>query len=106
MTDEEIAAYVTTRLRELDTTPRDKRWRTKALGMTMGEAIASAPRWTMVDLRMTIGEVRVMRDCAKARGMNLRQWIRAAVATTAVCCDHVEPSMIPSLMDKGLLEPR
>jgi hypothetical protein len=101
-----ISAFVAQRLAAMDHTPRDRYWRRRALGMSMADAIDSAPRYGRLDLHLTVGEIRVLRDCAKGRDLGLRPWVRAAVATAAICCDDVDPAMIPSLAGPGLLGPR
>lgn len=103
---EAVRAYVEMRLAQLDTTPRDRYWRRKALGMDRADAIALAPRYGRLDLHVTVGELRVLRDCARRRGLGLRPWVRAAVATAAIACDDVDPATIPSLAAHGLLGPR
>lgn len=102
----DIREFVLARLAELDTTPRDRYWRRNALGMTKAEAIADAPRFGRLDLRITLGEIRVLRSCATRRGMTLRPWLRAALATAAIACEGVAAEEIPTLAGHGLLGPR
>lgn len=103
--DEEIAQWVRSQLTALDTTPRQRRWRARALGMSKGEALAAAPRTTRIDIDVPIGETRILRVAAQARGMALSAYVRRAVATVLVASDRVEPDAIPWLASDGLIGP-
>lgn len=103
--DAEIAAWVTARLHVLDTTPRDKRWKTKALGMPVTVALSQAPRDYRLDLRVPVSEMRLLNDAARKRGLGTRTYVRKAVATM-MAVDGFDPDDVPSLAAGGLLGPR
>jgi hypothetical protein len=103
--DDEIKEWVSARLAALDDTPRNPRWRHKALGMPRGVAIGMAPREQRLDLWIPVSEVRVLNDCAKGRELGTRAYMRRAIATVAVVCDDIDPGMIPSLYGGGLIGP-
>lgn len=104
--DKELRQWVSSCLAALDTTPRARNWRQKAVGMPKADAIAMVPRYGRLDLRLTTGELRILQHCADAREMTLRGWLRAATATAAVCCEGMDREELPSLMSAGLLVPR
>jgi hypothetical protein len=101
--DAAIAAWVRERLAALDAAPRDPRWRHKALGMTRGEAAATAHRDVRLDITLPVGEMRVLRDCAAARGLPVRAYVRRALGTVVVACDGVPVEMVGHLAKGGLL---
>ena len=98
-----VRAYIDERLARLDTTPRSRTWRRNALGMDKADAIAEAPRFSRIGIRLTVSEVRVLRHCAARRDMTLSSWLRAALATAAVACDDVPIDEVPTLATAGLL---
>lgn len=103
--DAAVAAWVRERLAEMDDTPRNKMWRTRAQGMPFSVAMSYAPTIYRLDLRIPVGEMRVLNDVAKSRGLPTRTYLRRAVATVMVACDGVDPSMIPSMVQTGLIGP-
>jgi hypothetical protein len=104
--DEAIAAWVRTRLAVLDTTPRDRLWRKRALGVARSVAIASAPKWGYISFPIPPAEMSVLRRRAEARGMSVQGYVKAAVATALVACDGIERDDIPTLSGPGLVGPR
>lgn len=103
--DADVIAWVTARLRALDTTPRDKRWRTKAVGMPMSVALAQAPREYRLDLNIAVAEMRVLRDAAAARGIPVRSYAKRAMATMMAVDGH-DTDLYPALIGDGLMGPR
>lgn len=103
--DAAIAAWVSARLAEFDDSPRDKAWRRKALGMPRPVALAMAPREYRLDLRIPVGEMRLVNDVAKAHGLGTRTYLRRVLATMMVVVDDVDPEMLPYLAHGGLIGP-
>jgi hypothetical protein len=104
--DADIIAWVQARLRALDTTPRDKRWRRKALGVPLPVALASAPKWGYISIPIPPAEMAVLRRRAEGRSMSVQGYVKAAVATVLVACDNIEREDIPLLSGPGLVAPR
>ena len=105
-TDDEIAAWVRTRLAVLDTTPRDKLWRRRALGVPRTVALASAPRSGHITFPIPTAEMSILRRRAEARGMSVQGYVRSAVGMALVVCDDVPRDEIPALTQDGLIGPR
>ena len=104
-TEAEVAAWVRVRLELLDRAPAAKGWRHRALGMTRAEAIAQAGRDVRVDLRIPLGEVRIVHEVCRRREIGARAYLRRALGTMLVVCDGVEPAELPYLTSGGLLGP-
>lgn len=106
--DEAVREWIRQSILILDDTPRRPFWRWhvqdgKGLAQILAE---SAPRQHRLDIRIPVGEMRVVLDAAKDRELGVRTYMRAALGTCMVACDGYSPEYIPSLTAPGLLRPR
>ena len=104
--DLENARWVRDRLNELDVTPRKPNWRYRASGMTQGQAAALAPRVVTLNLRIPVGEMRIVNDVAARRGVSASKLIRRCVGTILVACEDYPVEAVPFLLDGELVMPR
>lgn len=104
-TDEEVAAWVKAAVQALDDTERKPNWRYRALEMSMGEALAEAPRFTRLTVKVPVGEMRIVRDVAKRREMPVDPMLRRAFGTWLVAVEGVDPVLLPWLTKGGILGP-
>lgn len=104
-TDEEVAEWVRRTVAALDVTPRDPRWRHKALGMTRAEAVSAAPLRYRLDLQVPVGEMRVLRRLAERRGLGVRAYVRRLIATALLAVEGLDADDVPSLCEGGLIRP-
>jgi len=102
-TDDEVKAWVRTAIRALDSTERQRNWRFRALGCSVGEAMADAPRDGRVGLKIPVGEMRILREVAKERGFRVETLVRRALATWLVAVADVDPEELPFLAHGGML---
>ena len=79
LSDEDISAIVADQLVELDLTPRNPRWKHRALGATTAQVMAESPSRRNVMLRVPVSEMRVIKDAARAEGTTVTRFIRRAV---------------------------
>jgi len=103
--DDEVRAWVRTTMIALDDTERKSNWRFRAVGMSLGEALAEAPRDVRVTISLPVGEARLVSDAAKARGIPRDAFIRRVLGTWMVAMEECEPSAIPALLVGGLIRP-
>ena len=104
--DERVVKWVRERLDELDTTPRNRNWRNRALGMTKAEAAALAPRDVVFTLHVPVGEMRLINDAARRRDLAPARFVRLAIGTILVVCDGLPQDAMTYLLDGGLIGPR
>lgn len=103
-TEAEVAAWVRVQVRALDEdTMRRRNWRYRALGMSVGEALAQAPTVTRVAVPIPAGEYRIVKDVAAERGVAMEPFVRRALGTWLVAVASVDPGAIPTLVKGGLL---
>lgn len=103
-TEAEVAAWVRVQVNALDDGAlRRKNWRYRALGMSVGEALAQAPTVTRVAIPVPAGEYRILKDVAAERGLAMEPFTRRILGTWLVAVAGVEPAAIPSLTKGGLL---
>jgi len=102
---DDVAEVVAQELELLDSSKRRANWKYRALGATVAEVVAEVPTKTRLDVNVPVGELRVVRRLAEARGLTLRAYLRRALAT-AVVCDGVDPADVPVLTKGGPLRPR
>lgn len=100
------ARWVREQLEALDTTPRNRNWRHRALGMTMGEALATAPRESTLTLLIPVAEMRLLSDAAKRRELTPTRYVRRAVGTILHVCDGLPMDAMPWWIDTGPIGPR
>jgi hypothetical protein len=102
--DAAIVAWVKTELAALDATPRERNWRRRAIGGTVGSVMAEVPLHTKLDLRVPRTEMRVLREAAERRGIGVRTYLRRAIAT-CLLCDGWSPESMAYFAEGGLLGP-
>jgi len=103
--DDEVRAWVRTSMIALDDTKRKSTWRFNALGMSLGEALADAPRDVRVTIVVPVGEARLISDAAKARGIPRDAFIRRVLGTWMVAMEDCDPDAVPALLVGGLIQP-
>jgi hypothetical protein len=105
--DATVAAWIERVLTAMDQTPRNPRWRYRATGMTMAEALGQESlREARLDVKITVGEARMVHQAAAARGIATRAYMKQAIGTVMAVCDGVPPGELPSLLKHGLVKPR
>jgi hypothetical protein len=102
-TDDEVKAWVKVAVQALDATDRQRNWRFRALGSSYAEALADSPREARLGLKIPVGEMRIVREVAKERGIGTEQLMRRAFATWLVAIGEVDPEAIPYLTKGGML---
>jgi len=103
--DEEVRAWVRTTMIAMDDTPRRSTWRFNALGMSLGEALAEAPRDVRITLTVPVGEARLISDAAKARSIPRDAFIRRIIGTWMVAMEGLASEDVPMLTGGGLIRP-
>jgi hypothetical protein len=98
----EVREWVAYQMTVIDETPRHPRWRYRAAG-PMGEALADAPRSFRLNLRVPVGEMRVLRDVAASRGIGADTLARRAIGTWLVAVGEVDPAALPYFCRGGLV---
>jgi hypothetical protein len=105
--DATVAAWIERVLVAMDQTPRNQRWRYRATGMTMAEALGhESLRDARLDVRITLGEARMVNDAARARDVGTRTFMKQSIGTILAVCDGVPPEELPSMLKHGLVRPR
>lgn len=104
--DEAVAAWVSEQLAALDTRPRDRLWRRKVLGCSIGYALSEVPRDVRLDITLPVAEMRVLRRTAESRDLGVREYVRRAIGTVLVVCDGYHPDDIAHLTRGGLIGER
>lgn len=102
--DEEISRAVAKALEELDDRPRQRDWRRRA-GHVPSLVLVDTPSYVRLDVRIPIGEMRIMRLLAEEREISVRSYLRRALATVMVACDGVPHEELPILAKGGLIWP-
>lgn len=104
-TDDEVAAWVRMAILALDDTPTRTNWRYRAIGSSVGEALAQAPDTARLGMRIPVGEWRIVREIAARRALGVEVLARRALGTWMVAVERVEPRAIPHLTRGGMLGP-
>jgi len=89
----------------LDDSPRLANWKFRAMGCSLGEALAEAPRDARITLRLPVGEVRYFTDAARRHGLGRDTFARRVLGTWMVAMEGVEPDDIPFTFKGGILRP-
>ena len=104
----EVQEWIDAAIVQLDDTPSRKYWRWHAMeGKSQADVFAeSAPRHYRLDMWVPVGEQRLVNDAAKARGLAVRAYARAALGTVLCATDGYSPDAFPELLKHGFILPR
>lgn len=102
-TDDQVKAWVRTAINALETTPRARNWRWRALGMSVGEAMVDAPRTGRIKVEIPVGEMRILREMAAERSIGVETMVRRGFATWACAIAELDREDAPSLTRGGML---
>jgi hypothetical protein len=82
-------------------------WRYRATGIDVATALGDESlRDARLDVRLNIGEARLVTAAAQARGIGTRSYVKRALGTMLVVCEGVPAEELPSMLKGGLVRPR
>lgn len=96
-------AYVRTALAALDASPRVARWRARAMGGNRTDILAEASPDVRLGLKVPVGEMRIVRDVARERGIGAETMFRRGFGTWMAAMTELDPGDLPYFLRGGLL---
>lgn len=105
--DEAVSRWIEHELIALDESAHERYWRFRAGGTPAAALAAVDLREIRIDMKVPVGEARMINDVAAGRGLKTRTYVRRALGSILVVCDGLSPDDVPSLLgEDGVIRPR